>query len=95
MTAVYDDPVINVLMFTSAVIRFIGNILKLKIIIGGKRMRNLSIIIKNKLSTGIKMFLVVGNIGESIMYPLPSNEELVYSPANYSSTSYIYPSRNK
>lgn len=67
MTAVYDDPVINVLMFTSAVIRFIGNILKLKIIIGGKRMRNLSIIIKNKLSTGIKMFLVVGNMGESII----------------------------
>ena len=95
MTAVYDDPVINVLMFTSAIIRFVGNILKFKIIIGGKRMRNLSIIIKNKLSKGIKMFLVVGNMGESKMYPLPSNEELVYSPAKYSPTSYIYPSRNK
>lgn len=45
-------------------------------------MRNLSNIIKKKLTAGVKILLVVGNMGESIVYPLPSNEVLVYSPPN-------------
>ena len=54
-------------------------------------MSNLSNIIKNKLTSGVEMLLVVGNMGETIVYPLPSNEALVYSPAQKSST-YIFPS---
>lgn len=53
---------------------------------GGKQMSNLSNIIKNKLTSGVEMLLVVGNMGETIVYPLPSNEALVYSPAQKSST---------
>ena len=51
-------------------------------------MRNLSNIIKKKLTAGVEMLLVVGNMGEDIVYPLPSNEVFVYSPAKYSSTLY-------
>ena len=54
-------------------------------------MRNLSNIIKKQLTAGVEMLLVVGNMGEAIVYPLPSNEVLVYSPAPKSST-YIFPS---
>ena len=53
-------------------------------------MRNLSNIIKKKLTAGVEMLLVVGNMGEDIVYPLPSNEVFVYSPAKYSSTLYNY-----
>ncbi len=91
LSAVYDDPVITVLSLASAVMRVIGNIYKLLIIMGGKQMSNLSNIIKNKLTSGVEMLLVVGNMGETIVYPLPSNEALVYSPAQKSST-YIFPS---
>jgi hypothetical protein len=62
---------------------------------GGKQMSNLSNIIKNKLTSGVEILLVVGNMGESIVYPLTTNEVLVYSPAKYPSTLYIYPSRNR
>ena len=95
LPAVYDDPVITVLSLASAVMRVIGNIYKLFTIIGGRQMRNLSNIIKKKLTAGVEMLLVVGNMGEAIVYPLPSNEVLVYSPAKYPSTLYIYPSRNR
>ena len=92
LPAVYDDPVITVFSLASAVMRVIGNIYKLFTIIGGRQMRNLSNIIKKKLTAGVEMLLVVGNMGEAIVYPLPSNEVLVYSPAKYSSTLYNYPS---
>ena len=92
LPAVYDDPVITVLSLASAVMRVIGNIYKLFTIIGGRQMRNLSNIIKKKLTAGVEMLLVVGSMGEAIVYPLPSNEVLVYSPAKYSSTLYNYPS---
>ena len=58
---------------------------------GGKRMRNLSIISNNKLTSGLEIFLAVGNMGDTIMYLLPSNEALVYSPAK-NPTTYICPS---
>ena len=92
LPAVYDDPVITLLSLASAVMRVIGNIYKLFTIIGGRQMRNLSNIIKKKLTAGVEMLLVVGNMGEDIVYPLPSNEVLVYSLAKYSSTLYNYPS---
>ena len=43
-------------------------------------MRNLSIISNNKLTSGLEIFLAVGNMGDTIMYLLPSNEALVYPP---------------
>ena len=42
-------------------------------------MRNLCIISNNKLTSGLEIFLAVGNMGDTIMYLLPSNEALVYS----------------
>lgn len=51
---------------------------------GGKHMRNLSIISNNKLTSGLEIFLAVGNMGDTIMYLLSSNEALVYSPAKNS-----------
>ena len=49
-------------------------------------MRNQSIISNNKLTSGLEIFLAVGNMGDTIMYLLPSNEALVYSPAKNSPT---------
>ena len=61
---------------------------------GGKRMRNLSIISNNKLTSGLEIFLAVGNMGDTIMYLLPSNEALVYSPRQKFSIIYMPFSQN-
>ena len=58
---------ITVLSFVSAIIRLIGNIFKLLIVMGGKRMRNLSIISKNKLTSGLEIFLA-GRWGYLLAY---------------------------
>lgn len=63
MSAVYDDPMINMLSLTSAAMRVIGNGVKLLIIIGGKLMRNLRYTIQNKLALGVEILLTVGNMG--------------------------------
>ena len=57
-------------------------------------MRKLSIISNNKLTSGLEIFLAVGNMGDTIMYLLPSNEALVYSPRQKFSIIYMPFSQN-
>ncbi len=63
MSAVIDEPMMSLLSLTSAVMRVIGNGVKLLFIIGGKLMRNLRNIIHNQLAIGVEILLTVGNMG--------------------------------
>lgn len=65
MLAEYDDPVLKVLAMVSAVLRVIGNGVKLLKDIGGKLMKKRNIF-NMKLAYVVETLLVVGNLGDTL-----------------------------
>ena len=65
MLAEYDDPVLKVLAMVSAVLRVIGNGVKLLKDIGGKLMKKRNMFIV-KLAYVVETLLVVGNLGDTL-----------------------------
>ena len=65
MLAEYDDPVFKVLAMVSAVLRVIGNSIKLLKNIGGMLMK-ISNIFNMKLAYVVETLLVVGNLGDTL-----------------------------
>lgn len=65
MFAEYDDPVLKVLAMVSAVLRVIGNGVKLLKDIGGKLMKKRNMFIV-KLAYVVETLLVVGNLGDTL-----------------------------
>ena len=66
LSAVYDDPMMEILALVSAVLRVIGNGYLLYRVVGGRLMKIRNIIVK-KLTKSAETLLIVGNMGEIII----------------------------
>lgn len=66
LSAVYDDPMMEILSLVSAVLRVIGNGYLLYRIIGGRLMKIRNNIVE-KLTKSAETLLIVGNMGEFII----------------------------